>query len=234
MSPSDREATGVTRANAIIRSYLGVLAFAIPVFLGAGKLRYWQGLLYVGMALVGTTLSHLLAGRDSALTVDRATHAREGQDWDKRILGALFLVNVVMFVVAGLDSGRCGWSGLVPPWVAVAGVTLMLAGQIVFALARRENAFFSSTVRIQPERGHKVCDTGLYRFVRHPGYLGMLGSLLAFPLLMESYWAFIPASVGALLLVIRTHLEDRFLMAELSGYTEFARRTRWRLVPGVF
>ena len=165
-------------------------------------------------------------------SVDRASRAHESQDWDKRILGALFLVSVVTFVVAGLDSGRFGWSGPVAMWVAIAGVILMLVGQILFALARRENAFFSSTVRLHD--GHRVCDTGPYRFVRHPGYLGLLLSLLAFRLLMESFWAFIPAAVDALLLVVRTLLEDRFLAAGLPGYAAYAARTRWRLIPGVF
>ena len=139
-----------------------------------------------------------------------------------------------MFVVAGLDSGRLGWSGPVPRAVTRAGLALMFAGQVVFALSKRENAFFSSTVRIQPERGHRVCDTGPYRVVRHPGYVGMLLSQLAFPLVMASWWAFAPAAVGAALLVARTALEDRFLQAELPGYAEYAARTRWRLVPGVF
>jgi len=222
----------VSNPTAIISSYVGILAFAAPIFLAAGTLAYWQGLLYVGVALAGTTLNHLLVREGSDITVDRAARAHEGQAWDKRVLGAIFLVSVVTFAVAGLDSGRFGWTGPVPAWVAIAGVILMPAGQILFAVAKRENAFFSSTVRLHD--GHRVCDTGLYRAVRHPGYLGMLLSLLAFPLLMESFWAFIPASVGALLLVVRTLLEDRFLAAILPGYAAYAARTRWRLIPGVF
>jgi protein-S-isoprenylcysteine O-methyltransferase Ste14 len=141
---------------------------------------------------------------------------------------------VVTFVTAGLDSGRFGWSGDVPLIVTVSGVALMLAGQILFALAKRENEFFSSTAAIQTERGHRVCETGPYRWIRHPGYLGMLLSLLAFPLVLQSYWAFVPAFVGALLLIARTVLEDRFLMERLAGYGPYAARTRWRLLPGVF
>lgn len=224
----------MTKTKAIVSSYIGVIVFALPVFLGAWKLLYWQGLLYLTVALVGTTLSHILVHDDSDITVDRAEQARAGQDWDKRLLGAISLINIVTFAVAGMDSGRFRWSGPVPVWVAVAGVVLMLAGQIIFAVAKRQNAFFSSTVRIQEERGHRVCDTGLYRIVRHPGYLGMLMMMLAFPLVMESYVAFVPTvlSVGAL--VARTSLEDRFLAEELPGYTEYAVNTRWRLVPGIF
>jgi protein-S-isoprenylcysteine O-methyltransferase Ste14 len=123
------------------------------------------------------------------------------------------VVNLVTFLTAGLDSGRFGWSGRVPPGVTVAGVALMFTGQVLFALAKRENAFFSSTVRIQAERHHRVCDTGSYRLVRHPGYLGMLISLVAFPLVMNSYWALIPTLLAAALLVVRTILEDRLSSA---------------------
>jgi protein-S-isoprenylcysteine O-methyltransferase Ste14 len=232
---TDQGAGLLTMGNtrAIVSSYVGVLLYAGFVFLGAWKLVYWQGVLYVVLALVGVILSHLLVPAGSTITADRAREARAGRDWDKRLLGAMFLVNAVTFLAAGMDSGRFGWTGHVPAGVTVAGAALMVLGQVLFALAKRENAFFSSTVRIQSERGHQVCETGPYRLVRHPGYLGMLMSLLAFPLVMNSYWAFIPAGIGAALLVVRTVLEDRTLAEELPGYVDYTRRTRWRLIPGL-
>lgn len=222
------------KSKAIIASYVGILVYASLIFLAAGKLVYWQGILYVMLALAGATLSHILVPAGSEITANRAREANAGQTWDKRLLGTHFIVSTIMFVVAGLDSGRFGWSGPVPLNVTVAGAVVMVAGQIVFAVAKRDNEFFSSTVRIQTERGHRVCDTGLYRFVRHPGYLGMLMSLLAFPFVMNSYWACVPALLGAALLLARTVLEDRFLMRDLQGYADYSARTRWRLVPGVF
>jgi protein-S-isoprenylcysteine O-methyltransferase Ste14 len=222
------------KTRAIVASYVGVVFFAAFVFVGAWKIAYWQGFLYLALALAGTTLSHLLVPAASEVTVDRAREAHRGQDWDKRLLGAFFFVTIVTFLTAGMDSGRFGWSGEVPMAVTVAGAAVMLAGQVLFAVAKRENTFFSSTVRIQADRGHRVCETGLYRMVRHPGYLGMLMSLLAFPLLMNSYWAFVPAGVGAVLLVIRTVLEDRFLLAQLPGYADYAKRTPRKLLPGLY
>ncbi len=224
----------VTRSKAVLASYVGVLAYSAFIFLGAWRLLYWQGLLYVGVALVGVTLNHLLVRKDSEITVERAARATAGEAWDKRILGAYFFVTLVMFVTAGLDSGRFHWSGDVSPWVTSGGVVLMVAGQLLFALAKRENDFFSSVASIQADRGHRVCETGPYRFVRHPGYLGMLLSLLAFPLVLQSYRAFVPTAIAAVLLFVRTSLEDRFLRERLSGYAQYATRVRWRLIPGVF
>lgn len=225
---------GLSKSRAIVASYVGVVLYASVIFIAAGKLAYWQAWLYLTLALIGTTLTHALAKPGSDIATERVSGAREGEAWDKRLLGVSFAVSIVMFVVAGLDSGRFGWSGEVPLLVTVAGVILMLLGQTLFAVARRQNDFFSSTVRIQTERGHHVVDTGLYRHVRHPGYLGMLISLLAFPLVLNSYWSFIPAVVGAAVLILRTALEDRYLMGQLPGYSEYATRTRWRLIPRVF
>ncbi|MGB8982755.1 MAG: isoprenylcysteine carboxylmethyltransferase family protein, partial [Anaerolineales bacterium] len=89
-------------------------------------------------------------------------------------------------------------------------------------------------VRIQHERGHQVVSTGPYRFVRHPGYAGALWGYLAIPLLLDSAWAFLPAILLNGALVLRTALEDKTLQAELPGYKEFARKTRYRLFPGIW
>jgi len=224
----------MTRAKAVIGAYLGIILFSTFVFLGAGKLAYWQGLLYLVLALTGVTLNQLFAHKDSDLVVERARGAGAGEIWDKRILGVYFLLCIIAFITGGLDSGRFGWSDHVPLAVNISGVFVMLLGQLLLAMAMRENRFFSSTVRLQVERGHRVCDTGLYRVVRHPGYLGMMLALLAFPMVIGSYWAFIPVAFAMLLLIARTVLEDRLLIQALPGYRDYAARTRWRLIPGVF
>lgn len=230
----DHASSPVQKSRAVAASYVGVLLFSGLVFLGAGTFAYWPGLLYLVLALWGATLTHLLAPAGSTIAADRARDAHAGQAWDRRLLGVYFLLNLVALLTAGLDSGRYGWTGAVPVSVTVAGAGLMVAGQALFAVARRQNAFFSSTVRIQTERDHRVCDTGVYRVVRHPGYLGMLLSQLALPLVLQSYWTFIPAGLAAAVLVARTAKEDRYLAEELPGYRDYARRTPSRLVPGAF
>ena len=99
---------------------------------------------------------------------------------------------------------------------------------------QRVNRFFSGTVRIQTERGHRVVTGGPYRFVRHPGYLGGVISYLAMPLILGSAWAYIPAAVGMAVTAIRAALEDRTLKKELPGYLEYTQATRYRLIPGIW
>ena len=224
----------MSNVKAIIGSYIGVLAFACLLYIAGGRVLYWQATLYVLVAIIGTTLNYLLIPKGSDLTVERASRVHEGAKWDRVLLGVFFILNIVTFVVAGLDSGRFKWSGQVPLIATVAGVLLMMVGQILFALAKRANSFFSSTVRIETRRKHIVCETGPYSFVRHPGYLGMMISVFGFPLAMNSYWSYIPVVISVGILVLRTYLEDDFLKAKLEGYTNYVQKTRWLLVPGLF
>jgi protein-S-isoprenylcysteine O-methyltransferase Ste14 len=96
------------------------------------------------------------------------------------------------------------------------------------------NPFFSTVVRIQTDRGHTVATGGPYRFVRHPGYAGALALTLATPFLLGSWPALIPSVALVAILVVRTILEDRTLRRELPGYTEYAGRVRYRLLPGIW
>lgn len=110
----------------------------------------------------------------------------------------------------------------------------MLAGIAVTCWAQAVNPFFEPGVRIQSERHQRVIDSGPYRFVRHPGYVAALLLFFGMALALGSYWALLPAALAAALLVLRTAWEDRLLQAELPGYADYARRVRWRLLPGLW
>ena len=154
------------------------------------------------------------------------------ETWDWVWLGVFCPVLVAIFVVAGLDIGSGG--GSAHQWMWPIGLVLFALGGGLFTRAMGENPFFEKTVRIQSERGHHVIDTGPYRFVRHPGYVGALAWLLSFPFLLTSAWAFVPTALAMISLVIRTALEDITLRKKLPGYAEYATRVRSRLIPGVW
>jgi protein-S-isoprenylcysteine O-methyltransferase Ste14 len=135
-------------------------------------------------------------------------------------------------LVAGLDA-LFGWSPTFSLPVKIVSLALILAGYALGSYALIENRFFSGMVRIQKERGHQVVSSGPYRWVRHPGYAGALLTYLFTPILLDSYWAYIPVALLTVVLVIRTSLEDRTLQQELPGYADYAQRTRDRLLPGI-
>ena len=158
---------------------------------------------------------------------------RKGTEtWDWVWEGIFSPVFAAILVVAYLDI-RSGWAPL-PLWMWPIGLVLFVLGGGLFLRAMAENPFFEKTARIQTERGHHVIDTGPYRTVRHPGYVGASVLFLSFPLLLTSAWALLPTALAVIGLAIRTALEDRTLQKKLPGYADYALRVRWRLIPGVW
>ena len=217
-----------------LKSILGIAAFFAVLFLAAGTLNYPRGWLFLALSTFGVVLSIFAERNNDDLIREREGAARLAKPWDKKILGALVLLTLLAYAIAGLECGRFHQ----PPVYGIAGATvgsvLILTGQILFIAAKAQNNFFSSFARIQKDRGHKVCDKGLYRVVRHPGYAGMLLSLAGVPLVTGSRWCFIPTALAIAVLVLRTTLEDRMLREELEGYTAYAQTVTKRLMPYVW
>ena len=145
----------------------------------------------------------------------------------------LGLTQMARYIVAGLDE-RFGWTGGLPSGAQIAAAVLCVFAYALVVWATASNSFFSQIVRIQPERAQTVVTGGPYRYVRHPAYLGAILYELAVPVLLASWWAFVASGLGALLLILRTVLEDRMLQAELKGYADYARQVRRRLLPGIW
>ena len=151
--------------------------------------------------------------------------------WDKVCLAVFGACFVLILIVGALDAGRFQDSWM-PTWLHVTGVTLFIGGQGLVTWSMLVNPFFEKTARLQSDRDQRVIDTGPYRHVRHPGYTGAIaGYALGPPLILGSWWAFIPAVMAALCLVVRTILEDRMLRAELEGYADYCDRVPTRLLP---
>lgn len=163
-----------------------------------------------------------------------ASAMSDTKGWDKWImpLVALWLPMLAVFL-AGLDH-RLNWSAVLPAWLNWLGLAFLVVGYAVATWAMAANAFFSSHVRIQRERGHHVVTTGPYAIVRHPAYATGILAMCGLPLLLDSLWAIPPVMVLCAGIVVRTALEDRTLLAELPGYRDYSDRVRYRLMPGVW
>jgi protein-S-isoprenylcysteine O-methyltransferase Ste14 len=219
------------RASLFFKQAFGAIVFFSAIFLCAGRICYWQGLVYMGIGLLMLILNYTALRLDDELTKERSKPGEGVKKWDKIILGSSFLVTIGMYVVAGFDSGRYHWSPEFHWSIYALGIVLTITGQLLFLIAQKQNKFFSSTVRIQTDRGHTVCDTGLYKIVRHPAYLGSVIQTVGFPLLFGSLWSILPISILIILSVVRTILEDKTLKSELKGYAEYADKTRYMLIP---
>lgn len=207
--------------------------FALFMFLPAGTWKWPQGWLFVGVYLVTTTVAGLHLWRvNPEVVVARIAFHQVTKRWDKILLWFLLPALYAILPVAALDKRFHGLPA--PAWACAIGYVLFAAAMAIITWAASVNKFFEVTVRIQTERGHVPVGTGPYRIVRHPGYVG--GVLYGFgaALCLESVWALVPAGIGAAALIVRTILEDKTLQAELPGYDEYAKRVRFRLIPGVW
>lgn len=210
------------------------LALAAALFLASGRLDWWMAWIYIGVRVATAATSMLWMASKHPGMLDERFHPGEGaKGWDRWLGGGSTLLALVTLIVAGLDA-RFAWSPQPVPAVQLIALLVFVLADAFSKWAAASNPFYSRVVRIQKDRGHTVVTQGPYRFVRHPGYAGALAAALATPFVLGSLWALAAAGVLAVVLAIRTALEDRALREELAGYAEYARRTRYRLVPGVW
>jgi protein-S-isoprenylcysteine O-methyltransferase Ste14 len=222
----------MSRTAAILYAISFPLAFLALVFLPAGRIGWSPGWIFLTV-LVGTFgLSALLLARVNPIIYRARSRFQPGtQKWDLILLAVMLPAMVAEVPLATLDAGRMGWSD-VPHWVVLTGYVLVIGSIAVTTWAQAVNPFFDPGVRIQKEREQRVITSGPYRFVRHPGYTGAIALFVGIALALASWWALVPAALAIALLVVRTGWEDRLLQTELPGYADYARRTRYRLLPG--
>jgi protein-S-isoprenylcysteine O-methyltransferase Ste14 len=209
------------------------LVFTLLLFVPAGRLNWALGWIYVGIVVVYVTVNWACLLRWNPELIERRMRFGEGtKTWDK-VWAVLYApVLFAVYVVAGLEA-RDGVSSL-PEAAWLLGLAIFVPAAAMLTWSMVVNLFFEKTVRIQMDRGHRVIDTGPYAYMRHPGYVGFAGWILSAPLLLASSWAFFPAVLAVVGIVIRTALEDRTLHAELPGYPDYAARVRFRLIPRVW
>jgi protein-S-isoprenylcysteine O-methyltransferase Ste14 len=210
-----------------------VVIFAVFVYVNARQLGWTFGWIYV-VIFIAALMINLVCLRlwNAELIKRRMRFAKFTKTWDK-VWAVLFAFAILaIYVAAVIETRDSVSSALGVAWLL--GLTIFILGWAVAIWSMVVNPFFEKTVRIQTDQGHCVIDTGPYAYMRHPGYMGFSGWMLSTPLLLASSWAFIPALISVILLVIRTELEDRTLHAELPGYAEYASRVRFRLIPGIW
>ena len=221
-------------AQYAIRETLGLVGINMTLFWSAGQIDWWPAWAALAVMAGWITATAIVIFRfNPDLLAERLGPRRGAKAWDTAIMSSLGLTQLVRYIVAGLDQ-RFGWTDGLPLAAQIAALTLCVLGYALVVWATASNAFFSQVVRIQPERGHTVVTGGPYHYVRHPGYVGAILYELAVPILLASWWALIASGLNAVLLILRTALEDRTLHAELVGYDDYARETRYRLLPGVW
>ncbi len=220
----------------IVQLLIVVVFIPFLPLLISGRWGWWEAWAYAIVSVVGFILSRaLVARRNADLLVERSRMLDHGgvEPWDRLLAPLVGIGGGVIPLVAGLEAAL-GPGSPYDPVVKGLALGALVAGYVLGTAALLENRFFSGVVRIQTDREHRVVSTGPYRWIRHPGYAGALLAFVATPFLLDARWALLAAAALTIALVVRTGLEDQALQAKLPGYADYARRVRFRLVPGLW
>jgi protein-S-isoprenylcysteine O-methyltransferase Ste14 len=218
----------------ILRAAIGLGIWGGVLFAAAGTIAWPRAWIQLALWLLTVAVNFSVLMRVNPAVVAARLKGEPGSARFEKAMIPFFLVGAVALpVLAGLDAVRFGWSS--PPlWTLWLGILLHAGGDAIMVWAMAVNPFLEKTVRIQTERRQEVVTTGPYARVRHPMYTGMIVLMAGLPLVLGSWWAFIPAGSLTLGLIIRMLFEDALLRRELPGYEEYACRTRRRLIPGIW
>lgn len=213
--------------------FIQTLFMAVLLFWTAGDLTWIWGWAYMGLSLLVLLFNLTYVAKRNPEAINQRGRKPENQkDWDKKLLKFYLPAALLMLIVPGLDF-RLGWSQVDLVW-HYASMPFFLGGNLMISFAMLHNKDLSLQVAVRVDEGHSVASSGPYKVVRHPMYVGLMLSQLAAPLLLGSWWMYVPVAVSCIILIIRTGLEDHTLQEELPGYKEYAQQVRFRLMPGIW
>jgi protein-S-isoprenylcysteine O-methyltransferase Ste14 len=219
------------------KAYVGLLRFLIILggllFVPAWTLEYWQAWLFLAVFFGSSfAITGYLAKHDPNL-LERRMKAGLGSEKEKsqKTIQMLAMVAFIAMLVFPAIDHRYGWS-TVPPIVTVAGDILIATGFLAIFFVFKENSYASSIIEVGAEQ--KIVTTGPYAVVRHPMYSGAIVMLVGVPLALGSWWGLLTVIPITMVIVWRLLEEEKFLSINLSGYSEYQNKVKFRLLPFIW
>ncbi|MCC7226324.1 MAG: isoprenylcysteine carboxylmethyltransferase family protein [Burkholderiaceae bacterium] len=112
------------------------------------------------------------------------------------------------------------------------GLLLIMAGLIVSVLAAW-NLGRSLTPLPYPKADAALVTTGLFRYVRHPIYCGVIFLALGWSIYTQGTLTLCYAFVLAVFLDIKSRQEEIWLCQKFADYPQYQKTTR-KLIPGIY
>ncbi|MCK1710842.1 MULTISPECIES: isoprenylcysteine carboxylmethyltransferase family protein [unclassified Bradyrhizobium] len=222
-------------ARLLLQNTIFVVAMGALLFASAGTL-HWPGAwaMLAASALLGPLCGWWLYRLDPALLAERLRPViqKDQPPADKAFMTVFVVVMVAWLVAMGID--RRYLASNVPLALQALGFLLFLASTLFTMWVFRENSFAAPVVKLQAERAQRVISTGPYAHVRHPMYSAMILFFAGVPLLLGSWWGLAMTPVFLALFAVRIRIEERTLKQGLPGYTDYAARVPYRLLPGIW
>lgn len=219
----------------LVRSAFWLIAMAVVLFCTSGGWDWPQAWVFLAESAISAVwIGSWLAHHDPALLQARLSGFHPDQKlWDRVFMAGAFAAFVLWLALIALDARRFGWSAA-PLAVQGLGSALIAGCMVLVWLVFRSNSFAAPQVRMQAERGQHVVTEGPYRIVRHPMYAAALLYFLGVPLLLGSWWGLLPVPLFVAALGARTLGEESMLRQAFPDYEDYARRVKFRLLPGVW
>jgi protein-S-isoprenylcysteine O-methyltransferase Ste14 len=222
-----------TVGKGLVAACFGLAAFGLMLFAAADTFDYWQAWIFLAVFALATSIPSVYLMRTNPGALERRMRAgplAETRMVQKVISSIVFAAFMAMIVLSAVDH-RLGWSS-VPATVCLVGDALVALGLGVAMLVVIQNDYAAANVTV--EAGQMLASTGLYSLVRHPMYTGNVILLVGVPLALGSYWGLVFVIPGLMVLVLRIRDEEELLGQELTGYRDYAKQVRYRLLPYVW
>lgn len=216
--------------EAITKIVVGIILIGLLLFIPAGTLSWLYGWIFMGMLFVPMLIVGIVMYFKAPDLLESRLRAKETQSEQKQVIGFSGIMFLLVFILAGLNF-RFKW--IILPEIAVyIGIAIFLLSYALFGEVLRENRYLSRVIEVQKDQ--KVVDSGLYGIVRHPMYFATLFLFLSMPLVLNSLPSFIVMLSYIPIIVKRIRNEEEVLEKELSGYKEYKRKVRYRLIPFIY
>ena len=221
---------GITGKKIFLIFTAALAVIMAALFVPAGTFDYWQAWLYMVVIFVPASIILFYFLKKDPEFLERRMKYKEKEAKQKSVVRVALIIFIIGFLLPGLDH-RFGWSD-VPSEIVIAADALVFLGYMMCFLVFRENSYAGRTIEVV--KGQKVISTGPYAIIRHPMYLGSIAMYIATPIALGSYWALPPFLLMLPVFVYRIMNEEEVLRRSLPGYTEYCKKTRYRLVPFVW
>ena len=214
----------------IIKFLLGFVLVGALIFIPAGTINYFNGLLFMGLLFIPMFIGGIILMFKDRELLERRLNGKEKESEQKIVVALSGLMFISGFVIAGLNF-RYNWINM-PNIVIIISSIIFLISYILYAEVLRENTYLSRTIEVSKDQ--KVVDTGLYGVVRHPMYIITIFLFLTIPLILGSIISFIIFLMYPVIIIFRIINEEKVLESDLKGYKEYKKKVKYRLIPFIW
>lgn len=231
-SPNTSGRLPVTRTTLLISEILRTLFYAwidgVILFIAAGRMDWIMGWLYLVVYAIYQFISQHIT------PVDWKQPSGRKAPWEGILNFIYRMTHPIILVLAGLEFKSLQQQFPIGVVIQALGFFFLLATFALMLWAEKVNPQYHAHLSTEANQEQEVVTTGPYQFIRHPGYLSLFMLALARPLVLGSLLGLGPGILGAVIILVRTALEDRALKNTISEYKAYAQTVRYRLFEGIW